>query len=496
MPSTFFGLDIGKTGLYAASVGINTAANNISNEKSEGYSRQVITQQARTPLNVYSRYGLVGAGTEVTSVTRVRDIYYDNKYRYNNAKLAEQSDKYTYNLQIEDYFNEMQTEGFTSTYTEMFATLKQLNGTPDDSTLRIEFLNYAQSMSEYMNNIQTKLTKLQQEANMEVSNSVDQINTYTDQIASLNKQINMVEMAGGTANELRDQRDLALDKLSKIVPVNVNETKYEGGKSDYLVKIGNLNVVQNYDSNKLTAVSRETLDNSYDAVGLYDIYCFYDNETGTGTKFNVQMNGLSGQLRGVLDIRDGNNADAASGNSVSYKGIPYYLNKLQDFKQALADAFNSVHSNGIDLYGNSTADVPIFEISATGEMNVNKNLIADPSLMATTKNPLQDGIGDSSLIDDFAALKDKKILNNSTASSYLEGMIGEISVSTQKSQLFENNYTNIVNTIDTQRKSISGVDGDEETMNLEKYQESYQLCSRIISVMSQCYDKLINETGV
>ena len=496
MASTFFGLDIGKTGLFAAKAGLATTGNNVSNENTKGYSRQVVNQQAKTSLRVYASYGMIGTGVEVASIERVRDIYYDNKYRSNYSKLGENSTKYSYNIQLEDSFNEMSESGFTTLFADMFASLQELKGTPDDITRRSEFLNYSQSLAEYMNEIKSRLTTVQMEANQEVSNSVSRINLYTDQIASLTKQINIVEMAGGTASELRDQRDNMLDSLSNIVPVNVTETKYENGKTDYLLRVGDFTLVNNYESHKLMLVTREDNNNKYDATGLFDIYYYYDDNDGTGTKFDVQSMNLSGSLRGILDIRDGNNADETSKASVNYKGIPHYINRIQEFKQAIADAFNNVHDKGIDLNGNSTAGVKIFEMSITGELSVNKDLLKNPSLMGATVNPLHQGVSDSSLIDEFLEIRDANILNNSTASEYLESIVTESGVSTQKSKLFEENYTTLVNTSDKQRMSISGVDGDEEAMNLQKYQEAYDICANVITVMTECYDKLINEMGV
>ena len=496
MASTFFGLDIGKTGLFAAKAGLATTGNNVSNENTKGYSRQVVNQQAKTSLRVYASYGMIGTGVEVTSIERVRDIYYDNKYRSNYSKLGENSTKYSYNIQLEDSFNEMSESGFTTLFADMFASLQELKGTPDDITRRSEFLNYSQSLAEYMNEIKSRLTTVQMEANQEVSNSVSRINLYTDQIASLTKQINIVEMAGGTASELRDQRDNMLDSLSNIVPVNVTETKYENGKTDYLLRVGDFTLVNNYESHKLMLVTREDNNNKYDATGLFDIYYYYDDNDKTGTKFDVQSMNLSGSLRGILDIRDGNNADETSKVSVNYKGIPHYINRVQEFKQAIADAFNNVHDKGIDLNGNSTAGVKIFEMSITGELSINKDLLKNPSLMGATVNPLHQGVSDSSLIDEFLEIRDANILNNSTASEYLESIVTESGVSTQKSKFFEENYTTIVNTSDKQRMSISGVDGDEEAMNLQKYQEAYDICANVITVMTECYDKLINEMGV
>ena len=222
MASTFFGLSIATSGIYAAQAGINTTGHNISNEDTEGYSRQKVEQSASDPLRFYASYGMVGSGVNINSIDQVRDPYYDVKYRDNAAKLGEYSTKYTYTIQIEDYFNEIETDGFTSEYNNLFATLSSLQGNPSELTIRTEFLNYCQSIADYFNDIQTKLTNLQQQCNTEVSNMVERINILSEQIASVTKQINTVELTGVTANDLRDKRALLIDELSNIVPVHVD----------------------------------------------------------------------------------------------------------------------------------------------------------------------------------------------------------------------------------------------------------------------------------
>ena len=75
-------------------------------------------------------------------------------------------------------------------------------------------------------------------------------------------------------------------------------------------------------------------------------------------------------------------------------------------------------------------------------------------------------------------------------------MYSDISVDSQKSKIFQKNYSNISNAIDKQRMSVSGVDKDEEAIDLVKFQTAYNLSSKMVSVLAEIYDKLINETGV
>ena len=75
-------------------------------------------------------------------------------------------------------------------------------------------------------------------------------------------------------------------------------------------------------------------------------------------------------------------------------------------------------------------------------------------------------------------------------------MISDISIDTQQSTIFSNNYTNIQAALETQRMSVSGVDEDEEAVSLVKYQNGYNLASKMIQTLTEIYDRLILETGV
>lgn len=513
MASTFFGLNIATSGIQAAQAALSVTGHNSSNENTKGYTRQVVEQSAANALRFYTSYGMVGSGVEITGVNQMRDTYYDVKYRSNEAKLGEYSTKYSYTLQIEDYFNEIEIEGFTLEYKNLFDTLKSMQGNPSEVTYRTEFLNYCQSISEYFNNIQTRLKNLQHECNTEVSNMVERINNLSSQIASVTKQINTVELTGKKANDLRDKRNLMLDELSEIVPITFSETVGKNGNNEFQVKVDGFTLVNTYDSYELELIERKNPANQTDMVGIYDIYYYYDENSGTGTLFDVIGMNLTGSLRAALDIRDGNNGMIENGNpyskAIKYKGLPHYIKKVQDFKETIANIFNDVHQNSTkidengnvvpanyNLYNNTTEDIPIFVIDDNGVMSVNKDLLDDPRLMACSVNPIQDGVDDAGLIDKFIDIEDKAVFRGTTAKEYLNSIVVEISVDVLKSEMFEQNYENIKGSITQQKLSYSGVDGDEEAMNLVKYQEAFDLAAKMISVMQEIYNKLINEMGV
>ena len=247
MPSQFFGLNIAYTGLLASNAAMNTTSNNIANVQTEGYSRQQVTQQAANALRVFQTYGCAGAGVETLAIERVRDEFYDGRYWDNNALLGEYDMKQYYMQQLETYFDDDgKSTGFKTNFDQLMITgLQALLKDPNSATAKSQFVGYAGALTDYFNGMAGNLEKVQKDINQEIKLKVDQINSLAGEIASLNKQINTIELAGTKANELRDRRTLLIDELSKIVDVEVKETPIidannenrETGANRYMVKI-------------------------------------------------------------------------------------------------------------------------------------------------------------------------------------------------------------------------------------------------------------------
>ena len=508
MPNTFFGLSISTSGLYTASAGLNTTAHNISNARTEGYSRQIIYSKANDALRVYQEYGTIGSGVNAYQIKQVRDEYYDVKYRQTSEKLSENSTKRYYMYQIENFFNEMEVDGFTEEYDSMFNALQDLKDHAEDMNYRDAAVNKFVSMLDYFASISTNLTRTQNEANLEVSNQVDRVNVIARSVATLNKQINSIEINGGYANDLRDQRALLLDELSEIVPIETTEIPKGNGGNDFRVTINGQALVSEYDYFTLQIVTREESNNSVDLPGLYDI------EWSFGDPFHPQAL-TGGSLKALFDIRDGNGnktenyvymddsgtQQTGTREAVDYKGIPYYINKINGFVDTICKEFNKIQAKGQDLYGNAGADTPIFVTSDGSDTfqaktaQVNKAMSEDPGLLVTA-TVIKEGVAGDDLVDEMLEIKEAKLFLNGSSKYYLQSIVGEISIDCRRASTLEENYNTIRGTIENQRLSESGVDEDEEAMNIMKYQEMYELSSKMISTMQAIYDKLINETGV
>ena len=308
MPSTFFGLSIASSGIYTYQARLNVTGHNVSNARTDGYTRQSAVQKTKDPISLGTSYGMIGAGSEVTEIINSRDSYYDYKYRKSNTNYG-YYDTLTYYMEsIQDhlYSADATSAGLSNSMSNFFNTLVSMNGDAANTTKRTEAMGYADTFAKYANETMRNLKEMQHELNTEISTTVNKINAYAEEISSLNKQINSLEVYGGKANDLRDQRARLIDELSTLANVDVVEQAPPdgiNGVTQYIVTVGGGVLVDTYSVNKLQVVPMQTYANLNDATGLYDI------RWSNGQSFGIRNKNLGGTLHGLLEIRDGNNAE-------------------------------------------------------------------------------------------------------------------------------------------------------------------------------------------
>jgi len=628
MASTFMGLNISYSGLVASNAALNTTANNIANVETVGYSRQIINQTAAEAMRAFASYGCIGAGVDTLGAERVRDIYYDEKYWNNNSKLGEFDKKSYYCAVIENYLRDErgtnEVKGFSTIFSEMHTALDSLSNHADEADYALQFIGKAGNLCEYFNILYNNFQKMQTDVNDEIAIKVDEINSVAQQIALLNKQINMVEANGATvANDLRDKRDLLVDQLSAVVDVKCEErpiTSRDGSEAninEYTVMIaGGQTLVSGNDYRQLDCVPRASWQkaNQNDVDGLYDV-CWKD----TGMELGIGAQNVRGELKGLYEMRDGNNDEAFHGtiqsvdginrtvtvkttadyltdiskstlpltdgqitlsgerfyydsftmevdeetgaayytfkiaeetsknptmvpssyagksakigDQVDYQGIPYYLEQMNEWVRDYAYHFNEIYGveNATDVNGNThegaiffTGDNSVtggqyalngssvydksfdsskntgYYMLTAGNFNVEKSIQNDASTMATHTGVV-DGVAKYDILDnlkDLSTNKDRMVFRGCSAQSFLICLMGDSGLNANSANSFQEIYANIEESIANSRFSVSGVDSDEEAANMIKFQNAYNLASKMISVLNDCYDRLITQTGV
>ena len=632
MASTFFGLTIASSGLSTFQTAINTTANNISNVDTEGYSRQEAIKTAAEAIRVNAKYGSTGTGVEVSAISQMRDLYYDLKYWGNNSRLGEFQTKSYYLNQIETYFqDDDKVTGFSKIFSGMFDSLEELKKNPPSLDNRNGYISSALTLTDYFHSVSNQLSSLQEDINQVISTKTAMVNGTAQKIATLNKQINLIEQKGGKANELRDERAVLIDDLSKLIPVEVKEEEVVNsnypdrytGMTSYTVKINGQTLVNSYEYNELECIPRNQDEkiNSSDADGLYDLYW-----KNTSMKLETTAGTMSGELKALFNLRDGNNStffsgefnkienytkagggiasqititdptitspsqvtmppygtitiknvdfkydsyqmieqsdasgnktytfqfqlsekmedgntskllnqNASVGSNVDFMGIPYYQTQMNEFVRNFTKSYNDlILKDGVDLNGQQTGVFFVTDDQANGveydynskqftesvtagittrvyksdyyyfhmnvqNVSVTDEVIKDPRKLATsTKEEFKNGQSANDLLKKFSEMKDKTVVfRGGVGEDFLQCLLSDVAVDTQKIKIFEDNYKNLSKAITNQRMSISGVDNDDEALTLVKYQNAYKLSSKSVSVLAEMYDRLILETGV
>ena len=625
MASTFLGLNTGLSGLNFHQANLNTTAHNISNADREGYSRQTVLSQAAQALRVRTSYGMMGTGVTTTGIDQLRNVYYDTKYRAAHSKLQEYSAVNEQLSQLQSYMNEMKSEsGYTELLAEVSAAMQDLASSPSDATYRTQFVQSVNNFTDLINEVATNYQKTQTDINNEIAIHVDTINSISSQIYTLNKQIMNIETRYGNANDLRDQRELLVDQLSELVNVTVIETplmykegneEVDSGTTRYEVRIGNALLVDDMESRQLKVAARGEKINQNDVDGLYDVYWKGLNDS-LGEEFNFNTGNVTGLMKGLLEVRDGNNANpfagtitsmetetdagstvtiqlskgmdieklnlpkegiitlnckeyyyegfeatydadgklnnfvfknltledetgkrvpaeyeasilgrpASMGESIDCKGIPYYMTELNEFVRTLSTYMNDIFTTGADANGDkgmdfftapdirgedyvlttdeeptdmNSVDSNYYQLTALN-WAVNKDIQMDQNkLVVSYKADIEQGNKDAKGVLDqmIFGMTDQSMFRQGTVAQFLQSVTTSQAVDISKFESFTKNMDEVSNVINNQRMSISSVDSNEEAAALVMYQNGYNLASKVISVMNEVYDKLINQTG-
>lgn len=221
---------LGVSGLQSSQNALNTTAHNLSNVNTKGYVRQ----QAIFSDKIYHKVGAsatsamqVGQGVTSQATSRVRDILLDVAYRKENSRAGFYDSQYEVVTEIETIIGETEGEQYQKNLENIWNSINEMAKTPDSIVARSELVMYAEDFLNRSQSIYNGLIDYQNNLNEEVRNQVDKINALGDKIDMLNERIASVEAAGiERANDFRDQRDLALDELSKLANISYEENAF------------------------------------------------------------------------------------------------------------------------------------------------------------------------------------------------------------------------------------------------------------------------------
>jgi flagellar hook-associated protein 1 FlgK len=538
------------SGLNAAQAALSTTGNNIANVSVAGYNRQtaIITQSN----GISTPAGYIGNGVTVTGVNREYNSFVVKQLLGASATGSALSTQLDQASSIDDLLGDSST-GIDATMSTFFKGLQTLTSNASDSAARQAVLGEAQGLTAQFNSSAKYLNDMNTAVNQQVTQNVDQINTYASQIAKLNSQITATRgSTGQEPNALLDQRDQLVSQLNNVTGVVVTQQDGDTYNISFangtpLVSGGNAKTVvampSSADPSKLTVgmtqpdgsvseiqESRLTTgslggtltfrkDNLEPAINqLGQLALALSDSFNTTNKAGFDLNGDAGtdffSFTGATTVSNTKNTGSAqlsvaytdtaavkaSDYTMAYNGTSWDVTRVSDGAKITPTA-------GTDSNGDPTMNFDGLSVSVTGTPNTNDSItiktvsnvagsmnlaISDSSLIAAA-GAADSGVSDNTNAQKLLNLQTAKLVEGkSTLSGAYASMVSNVGNQVSTLTTTSTSQANIVTQLTAQQQSISGVNLDEEYGDLQRYQQYYLANAQVVQTASTIFDAIIN----
>ncbi|MGQ9497845.1 MAG: flagellar hook-associated protein FlgK [Desulfotomaculales bacterium] len=464
MPSTFFGLEIARRGLMAQRLAMDTVAHNLANANTEGYTRQEAVQVAENPYTIPVRDqkvlpGQIGTGVTVAEIRRVRDTILDAHVRRALGDAGYWEERSDALARVEALLPEPGEYGIQQAIAKFFNYWQDLNASPYDLGLKAAVREAGEELASMIRVAYRQLEENYNGLKDTLQDKVAEINNLAEEIRGINEAIARLGSADYKANDLMDRRDLLLDKLAAIGEVAVRPLDNGQIQVSFFGEV----LVDG------TAVNQ--------AAGDFNV----------DDHFILTINGADID---ITEKAEANAPGALSGLESARQKVKGYMGDLDTLANTLRDQVNAAH--GYDP-GPPPSGVAYFDPNSTGAAN----FALDPAVLA-----------DANQIDGTKALDVAALRDDLTV---------DVDGNGQPDVTFEVFYTQLVTRLGTDvagaaervkgaravreqlenlRQSVTGVSIDEELTRLTQFQYAYQASARVVTVLDDLLDTIINRMAV
>lgn len=447
------------TGALAAQTALNTASHNIANVMTPGYTRQgvvIASVQARE-----SGVLTAGNGVKVSSLIRFSDSYKSLQMWQANASLGQYSTAQPYLTQLEQVMGD-DSSNINSGLDAFFSALNAASVEPTSSPLRQQVITAADALAQRFNSLNTVLSNQRAAVNQQRGSTVTQINGLSSSIAELNKKIAASQATGVNASGLIDERDQKIDTLSSLVGVQVVDQP--DGTRSVSLRGGQPLVVG-------SVASTMTAQTNPDGSQTLKLSFASDTFALISTNMGGQLGGLDDHERNTL--------------------VPL-MTSMAEMAGQIASTVNATLATGYAIDG--TPGTPLFEYdatSATSMLKVRAGITAQD--LGFSSDPTLPGNSDKLLA--LINLKDQSITVGTLGSvrmgdAYTQ-LVGNLAMQSQQNQASMSTSQTVRDQAVESWKSTSGVNTDEEAINLMQYQQMYQANMKVLSVANELFDSTL-----
>jgi flagellar hook-associated protein 1 len=473
--STFSGLNTAYTGLTAARQGLNVVGQNIANVNTDGYTRQRATVTAAGALantGYLTTAVRVGQGVSVDAIARLGDVHLDARVRATAAISAYADVRADAMSAIEGTLQEPGENGLSAQLQAFWAAWQALSNrageAPPAQVLLQQAGVIAAQVAHGYNEVSTQWSQMR----TDVDGMVAQVNDAAVQVADLNARIRSTVAAGGSPNELVDQRSTLMTRIASLAGGTTRESP--DGTVDVL--IGGNAIVAGDTARSIQAVGPRGMESGSGVTVVWS--------HNTGLTASLE----GGRIAGALSVL----APASTDGSGTGGAIAEAAASYNDFAEALAEQVNTVHRAGeaaatadgvkddLDFFtytaGRAAATLTVVPASVDGIAN------AIPG-----RGPL-----DGSNADAISQIGLQPGSPDSIWSSFVSRIGATTRTELQRASLADLTATSASN----RQLANSTVDLDEENINLLSFQHAYQGAARVMTAVDEMLDTLINRTGL
>lgn len=484
MPGTFFGLEIGRRGLQTHRGALDVTSHNLTNASTEGYSRQEAVITATDPytipdVNSSVTPGQLGTGIKTSMLRRIRDEYMDPQVRRSNTDRYYWEDQTSIFSRVEVCFAEPASSGIQDQVVEFFKGWQNLNNNPQDPGVKASVKELGVQLASLMTYTYNQLTDIQESVikpgvvpavdRGQLKDQVDRVNDLLVQVRNLTTDIEKIYQIGQQPNDLLDKRDLLLDELAHYGPLEVVQETVNGKPT------GDLSTFTFFGMDVKAAPSVEP-------TFFLQINAFSGN-------VELHENYTSGMLVDLTaNCNDTNEGGSLLGLEKSRQDILNFKDTLNDMSIFLRDEIRNQNNTPppaatLDFF---TAGSSL----ATGDFSVNGAVVSDPNIIDGTK---------AGVIADVRK-EDMSVIAALAGRDYtLEECYGllttDVGNKAKGADDMAANQKAIQEQMSKLRESVSGVSVDEELTKMVQFQYGYQASARVVSMIDELLDVLINRTA-
>ena len=515
---------------------INVVSHNVANMNTDGYHKQ------RANLETRNIAGVIGnsvdnqiranGGVKIANIMRYNDEYLNNYYR---TQLSEQSKLQT---QLEglddlaDILNDLEGTGIDSQLSKFYEALNDLNKYPASSTSRTNFIETAKSLTSLMNSKYQQLQENTTQAlgdgetetslrNSKIYVQYQNFNNKLDELASVNKALITTQTGTLEANNLLDKRDLILNDLAQFSDIKVEE-KHNGAVNVYVG--GNALVRCAEVTGKLELKTAKAYCDAQtppitypdDWDGENAVISIVDPTSKEVVESNANSIITSGTIGGLLHFAT-DNGDGANGINAGtvIKGLDKLAqsiaNKLNDLNTR-AGAY-CIDPNDTGKLQPTTADNLIFVAGTgantangitAGNIQINSDLLADDgcwkiacAYFNDAKNVDLSAVGNALNVEQMLLTRNEKLndLDGSSIGEYYTSLVGKVAAAGSNIKSLADTQDQLVESIESKLKDATGVDLNEELVDLVKYQSAYKAAAQVFNTCNSCLDVLMSLGG-